>query len=146
MNFAFIDGMHIFEFALRDFLNTERYLAPGAWIALHDTVPVHPSIASRDRFTGCWTGDIWKMLHYLLQYRKDLQVKTLLLPPSGLTFVTGFGSASEKSPPVDKIAREYAEMKPPPIANLRERCKIIDVNVSNLETKLRGVLEVSNSS
>src|SRR3954469_24343639 len=33
---AFIDGMHLFEFALRDFINTERNCAPHAVIVFDD--------------------------------------------------------------------------------------------------------------
>src|SRR5256885_12302956 len=32
VDLAFIDGMHLFEFALRDFVNLERYCAPGSTI------------------------------------------------------------------------------------------------------------------
>ena len=36
---AFIDGMHLFEFALRDFINTERHCSPKAVIVFDDILP-----------------------------------------------------------------------------------------------------------
>ena len=39
---AFIDGMHLFEFALRDFMNLERYAAPYALVGIDDIYPCQP--------------------------------------------------------------------------------------------------------
>ncbi|MBD2550637.1 class I SAM-dependent methyltransferase [Microcystis elabens FACHB-917] len=40
---AFIDGMHLFEFALRDLLNTERVMAPWGLIVIDDIYPCRPA-------------------------------------------------------------------------------------------------------
>jgi len=39
IDLAFLDGMHWFEFLLRDFINTERHCAPGSAIVMHDCLP-----------------------------------------------------------------------------------------------------------
>ncbi len=39
LDLVFIDGLHLFEAALRDFLNAARFCAPGATIVFHDTLP-----------------------------------------------------------------------------------------------------------
>jgi hypothetical protein len=39
LDLAFIDGMHHFEFALRDFMHLERLSARGATILIHDCFP-----------------------------------------------------------------------------------------------------------
>ena len=36
IDFAFLDGMHLFEFLLRDFINVERHCRRNSLIALHD--------------------------------------------------------------------------------------------------------------
>jgi hypothetical protein len=55
---CFIDGMHLFEYALRDFRNVERRAAPGAVVVLDDVFPNHPIQALRERKTEVWTGDV----------------------------------------------------------------------------------------
>jgi hypothetical protein len=39
IDFAFLDGMHLFEFLLRDFINVERHCRRNSLIVLHDCVP-----------------------------------------------------------------------------------------------------------
>jgi hypothetical protein len=86
---AFIDGLHLFEQALRDVANVARFLAPGGWIALHDTLPYDRVVAQRQRTTQKWTGDVWKVVECLRRERPDLTLVTLDVPPTGLTLVGG---------------------------------------------------------
>lgn len=69
---AYIDGMHLFEFALRDFINLERYSNRGSVIIVDDVLPRSESEASRTPTGGSWTGDVWKIIPTLVEYRKDL--------------------------------------------------------------------------
>src|SRR5260370_38818075 len=46
---ALVDGLHLFEQALEDILNIERYWAPDAIIALHDTIPLVEERSARER-------------------------------------------------------------------------------------------------
>ena len=43
VDLAFIDGMHLFEFALRDFANLEPHCTPESVIVLHDCLPANPA-------------------------------------------------------------------------------------------------------
>jgi hypothetical protein len=75
---ALIDGMHEFDFALRDVENTLRYSAEDAVLLLHDCNPITKEGACSFReweergFSGVWNGDVWKVLLYLRSLRKDL--------------------------------------------------------------------------
>ncbi len=60
VDLAFIDGMHLFEFAFRDFLNCERWCDSWATIVMHDCLPILPVAAERERRTRFWVGDTWK--------------------------------------------------------------------------------------
>jgi hypothetical protein len=88
IEFAFIDGEHLFEEALADFTAIERHAAPHALIAIHDTVPLNAETASRHRTTEFYTGDVWKLPLYLRIRRPDLHIVTLATRPTGLTLIT----------------------------------------------------------
>jgi SAM-dependent methyltransferase len=84
-----IDGMHLFEFALRDFIQVERHAAPGTLVAVDDIFPNHPAQAERRRRTRVWTGDVWKLHACLREHRPDLTLLALDTEPSGLLLVAG---------------------------------------------------------
>lgn len=90
--FAFLDGMHLFEYLLRDLIATERLLAPGGVIALHDCYPFSLAMTTRemkDAPEGAWTGDVWKLLPILADLRPDLRVTVLDCAPTGLVMIEG---------------------------------------------------------
>ena len=86
---GFIDGMHLFEYALRDFINLERVCEPSGTILIHDCYPLHPVPAGRDRRSVFWCGDVWRLILILKKYRPDLRVNTIATRPSGLGVVRG---------------------------------------------------------
>ena len=79
--------MHLFEYALRDFINVEKYSSKNTVIVIDDIYPCHEAQASRDRKTRAWTGDVWKLLAILKKYRKDLEITTLDVYPTGLMVI-----------------------------------------------------------
>lgn len=94
IDFAFIDGDHRFEQVLRDVINLERHMSAGGVIAIHDTWPLNAETATRERTTGFYTGDGWKIVPCLRALRPDLRLLTITAAPTGLTLVTGFDPAS----------------------------------------------------
>jgi len=84
---AFIDGLHQFEQAIDDIFNLEVYALPHSVIAVHDTIPLDEHTSARERRTTFHTGDVWKVLPFLKQYRPDLEVTTVRTGPSGLTLI-----------------------------------------------------------
>ncbi|MGH9354648.1 MAG: class I SAM-dependent methyltransferase, partial [Terriglobia bacterium] len=91
---CFIDGMHLFEYALRDFMNVERRAAPGALVVIDDIFPNHPAQAQRERRTRTWTGDIWRLAEVLRRHRPDLFLLPLDVAPTGLLLVAGLDPAN----------------------------------------------------
>lgn len=84
---GFIDGLHLFESALSDFINLERYCAPAATLLIHDCFPLDETTAARERTTSFWTGDVWRIIPLLHTYRPDLKITLIRCAPSGLAVV-----------------------------------------------------------
>ncbi|MGQ0611223.1 MAG: hypothetical protein ACT4N9_09000 [Paracoccaceae bacterium] len=92
LSFSFLDGMHLFEFLLRDFINTEANSRPEGVIALHDCCPFSVKMTTRDLNNlpaGPWTGDVWKLIPILQTWRPELTLTILDCKPTGLVMVTG---------------------------------------------------------
>ncbi len=104
---AFIDGMHQFEFALRDFTNLERLSAPGGTILIHDCFPHSRITAERERHYVFWSGDIWRLIVLLMEHRPDLQIHTIAAPPTGLALVRNLDPGSRFIP--DNLERLCAK-------------------------------------
>jgi hypothetical protein len=87
LDLAFIDGMHLFEFALRDFINIEKYCSADSIILIHDVYPIDATSAARERTSWFWSGDIWRLILILNKYRPDLSVNVIAARPTGLAIV-----------------------------------------------------------
>ncbi|MEN3230377.1 class I SAM-dependent methyltransferase [Methylorubrum rhodesianum] len=105
IDLAFLDGLHVFEFLLRDFFNTEALSATHGLIALHDCLPITAAMAQRNEaeahkmgadthFPGAWTGDVWKVVSILKKFRKDLRVLCFSAAPTGLILITNLDPTS----------------------------------------------------
>lgn len=87
VDLAFIDGMHHFEFALRDFAHIERYCTTMSIVLVHDCFPLDRRTAERTRSTRFWSGDVWRMVVALKKYRPDLAIHTIGTRPTGLALI-----------------------------------------------------------
>jgi hypothetical protein len=105
---AFIDGMHHFEYALRDFINVERACSGSSVILMHDCYPLDERTARREQVTGFWSGDIWRLMLLLRTHRPDLVVRTIATPPTGLGIVLNPDPTSQLlADRVDELIGEY---------------------------------------
>jgi hypothetical protein len=105
---ALIDGMHHFEFALRDFVNLERHAARHGTILVHDCYPIDATSSARERLTGFWSGDVWRMVLALRKWRPELALHTVAVPPTGLAVVRNLDPASRVlADNLDRICAEF---------------------------------------
>jgi len=126
LSIGFIDGSHLFEQALRDFMHLERYCGPKSVILFHDTVPLDEVTQRRTPETHFSTGDVWKTILCLKHYRPELDVFTIATPPTGLTVVLGLDPSS----PV--LAQKYDEAV----------ARFIDVPFAEIESRLAAELNL----
>jgi len=95
IDLVFIDGMHLFEYALRDYLNVERYANPNTVIVFDDVLPYNEAIADRDQPPGDWTGDVWKVVEILSDLRFDLEHRLVDVWSTGAFVVWNAGISEE---------------------------------------------------
>ncbi|MES2914862.1 MAG: class I SAM-dependent methyltransferase [Pseudomonadota bacterium] len=114
LSLAFLDGMHLFEYLLRDFMNTEARMDPKGVIMLHDCVPYGQNMTQRDLDNlpeGAWTGDVWKLIPILQHWRPDLTITVLDCQPTGLVCVSGLDPDNRVlADNYDRLVAEYADM------------------------------------
>jgi hypothetical protein len=77
LDIVLVDGLHTFEAALKDVLNSLHYLQQDGIIIMHDSFPPHKAAATpgkdyddsaslcKEGWTGEWCGDVWKSIVYL---------------------------------------------------------------------------------
>lgn len=91
IDLAFIDGMHLSEYALRDVINTEKFTHPGSVIVIDDMLPRSVEEAGRTRqgsaAKGAWAGDVFKILPALRRYRPELVVLEVDTQPTGTVVI-----------------------------------------------------------
>ncbi len=129
---AFIDGMHLAEYALRDFINTERYTHPSSVLVLDDMLPRHPDEAGRNRALGrargAWTGDVYKVTEALRELRPDLVVLEVDTTPTGTVVVLNPDADSDVLPRAyDDLVEAYVTPDPQRVADeVLERTRAMD--------------------
>lgn len=96
VDLAFIDGMHLFEYALRDFMNIEKYANERTVVVFDDVLPRNQHEAARDQCPGDWTGDVWKVPRILRLMRTDLKVLLVNTQPTGTAVVYNLNPASKR--------------------------------------------------
>lgn len=144
---AFIDGLHLFEFAFRDFVNAERYSSPRGVIVFDDVLPRSVDEAARQRHTVGWTGDVYGMLEVLAEYRPDLVVMPVGTQPTGLLLVTALDPTNTTlSDNFDEIIRRFRRPDPQPVPpRLLDRLTVLPPH-RLLESDLLEVLAAANEA
>lgn len=87
IDLAFIDGMHLAEYALRDYLAVERFTTPASVVVFDDMLPRTVEEAARHRKQLSWTGDVYKAAIALREMCPDLLVLEVDTTPTGVVVV-----------------------------------------------------------
>ena len=113
---TFIDGMHLFEFALRDFIYTERHSKRTSVLVFDDVLPRTVDEAARERHTNAWTGDVYPVIDVLARYRPEVAAILVDTEPTGLFLVVGLDPTSTVlEDNYEQIMQEYRHADPQPV-------------------------------
>ncbi|WJI40013.1 class I SAM-dependent methyltransferase [Mesorhizobium opportunistum] len=123
IDLAFLDGLHLVEVLLRDFINAEQLANKRSMFVLHDCLPLNERMAQRTRYAGddsepkeiggFWTGDVWKIVPLLTKYRPELHVSYIDCPPTGLVVCTGLDRVNRVlAENYDRMVGEAEELRP----------------------------------
>lgn len=96
IDFAFIDGSHLFEDALRDFVNVQAHSHKGTIVIFDDVLPYNQDIAWRHQPPGDWTGDVFKIPHILERYQPELRGMLVDVQPTGALVVWGLDPREQR--------------------------------------------------
>jgi hypothetical protein len=94
LDLAFVDGWHAFAQAVRDLEHVERWSHAETVVVVHDVQPRKPSEATRGHHQGDWTGDVWRVVPFLLRHRPDLRCQLVDVRDTGALVVSGLDPAA----------------------------------------------------
>lgn len=130
LDVAFLDGLHLYEFTLRDFMNAEKLMSKEGIILIHDVIPITYLASRRDwdrQETTFWTGDVWKVVDILRRYRPDLDVRVMNANPSGMAVITNLDPSNTViDDKMDEIRKEY-DKKDLDASNLAEVTEMLSI-------------------
>lgn len=139
LDLVYLDGSHLFEDTLRDFVNVEKYANRNTVVVFDDVLPYNAEIGMRHQPPGDWCGDVWKVAEIIEEYRPDLGQMLVDSWPVGALVVwnldvDGVNTYLEENwneimdawnfeitPPDDVINRTYARSVPQALETLRNR-------------------------
>ena len=115
-------------------------------ILIHDCLPIAPIVAERERCTGFWTGDVWRIIPCLKTVRPDLKIMTIPTKPSGLGVVTNMDAASTVlSDNYDDIVRYYLSLRcPESFDQRRVVCNVGSADEEYVKEQFCGKSKLSN--
>jgi hypothetical protein len=73
----FIDGLHLFEQAHRDIINSLKWLSENGTIVVHDCNPTLEKTQRRTHTSGPWHGDVWKAILKLRMENPHISIYTV---------------------------------------------------------------------
>lgn len=125
IDLAFIDGSHLFEDALRDFINIEHFSHEKTVVVFDDVLPYNQEIATRDIPPGDWTGDVWKLFPILTSQRPNLEVHLVDTAPTGSMVVWNLDPRDDILPlSYPRFLDEYLETEQVPVEMIERKSAI----------------------
>lgn len=74
---VFVDGLHLFEQAYRNIVNSLQWLNDNGTIVVHDCNPTQEITQRRERASNVWHGDVWKAILQLQSENPNIEIFTV---------------------------------------------------------------------
>lgn len=126
IDLAYIDGLHLIENALLDFMNVEKFGHVDSVVIIDDVHPNHPVQAQRRRASKAWTGDVWKIAPILREQRPDLIVLPVDTYPTGSLVVIGLDPSNVQLWRLFDLVLSFEVEEYPPSRRILSRAGAID--------------------
>ena len=97
IDLCFVDGLHTFDQTFRDIVNVADHCHDKSIVAVHDVAPIHEVVARRDRITGFWTGDVWKIGWMIKDLLPNVEIWTIPAYPSGLMILKNLNKSKSEN-------------------------------------------------
>ncbi len=94
IDLSFIDCGYRVESALRDFMNLERHASSGSVIVINNLLPERLEDTGHECMQDIMTGDVYRLVLVLKNYRPDLDITTYDVEAKGLGVVSGLNPGS----------------------------------------------------
>jgi hypothetical protein len=112
-----VDGLHLYEQAIKDILNAYNNLKEGGFIVVHDCNPTTERAAERKQSIGDWNGDVWKAIYDLKENYPEIKY-VVLDTDQGLCIISKTDNKKYKtqyhkeyiSTPYSELARRRNEL------------------------------------
>ena len=123
----FIDGLHHYDQAQRDLINSLKFLKKNGIILIHDMLPRNPLEERVPQKQPSWTGDVWKLGVELLKSKTNFIIANIdhgvgiIKPLNKNEYITLNDELN------DKRFQTFKKFLPKfPIVSLEESFKFID--------------------
>lgn len=126
IDLAYIDGLHLIENALLDFMNVEKFGHADTVVVIDDVHPNHPVQAQRRRASKAWTGDVWKIAPILREQRSDLILLPVDTYPTGSLVVIGLDPENRQLWGLFDLLLSFESEDYPPSRRILTRAGAID--------------------
>tara|TARA_R110002110_G_scaffold138452_3_gene324335 strand:- start:4418 stop:5014 length:597 start_codon:yes stop_codon:yes gene_type:complete len=120
----FVDGLHIYEQAYRDIINSLSNLNEGGTIVVHDCNPIEEITQRRERASDAWHGDVWKAILQLRMEESELSIFTINADEGCGIIRRGSQEVLKVSDGVDPYQYKFLEENRKDVLNLVDPCDV----------------------
>lgn len=143
IDLGFIDGLHHYDQALRDFFNMQRRSHLDTMIVFDDVLPYTQQVGMRAFQPGDWAGDVYKVIKILPWMQPSLKLTLVNVDPTGVLLVENLNPSYRPTIP---LMPSYLEPGNDPTVPDEIINRTHAADPSNILERLRGQYSATTGS